>query len=67
MPGFQNTIGRGADHMSCYLNVYVLLARILDEEGESFLPLWINGCVTSLKARMNRIQSTHHNLVVTVL
>lgn len=37
--------------MSSYLNVYVLLARILDEEGESFLPLWINGCVTSLRAK----------------
>lgn len=38
-----------------YLNVYVLLARILDEEGERFLPLWIDGCVTSLRARSKRI------------
>lgn len=40
--------------MSCYLNVYVLLARILDEEGKSFLPLWINGCVTSLESKQTQ-------------
>lgn len=48
-------ICRTANLMQSYLNVYLLLARILDEEGESFLPLWIDGCVTSLKTRINRI------------
>lgn len=32
------------------LNVYVLLSRILNEEGERFLPLWVNGCVAGLRS-----------------
>lgn len=38
-----------------YLNVYVLVARIVDEEGKSFFKLWINGCVTSLKRRRKNV------------
>lgn len=30
------------------MNVDVLFARVLDEEGESFLPFWIDSCVASL-------------------
>lgn len=41
-----------------YLNVYVLVARIVDEEGKSFFKLWINGCVTRLKRRQKNVHMT---------
>lgn len=37
--------------MKGHLNVDVLFAWILDEEGKSFFPLWIDCCVTSLQIK----------------